>query len=91
MLRITCIVLLSICLIVAIIFIALLIIYPSSSGCKPSITTASGFSVSGEICSGNLIFEENFERLDKHKWRPEVTFEGGVSISGAIRKLQFKL
>lgn len=91
MLRITCIVILSICFIVAIIFIALLIIYPSSSGCKPSITTASGFVVSGEICAGNLIFEENFDRLDKYKWRPEVTFGGGgVSISRANRKFKDK-
>ncbi|XP_055322093.1 beta-1,3-glucan-binding protein-like [Sitodiplosis mosellana] len=78
MLRITCLVLLSIFFIVAIIFIVLLIIYPSSSGCKPTITTASGeFAVSGEICAGNLIFEENFETLDKRKWQPEVTFWGG--------------
>lgn len=82
MLRIICIVLLSICFIVAIIFVAVLFIYPSSTGCKPSITTASGFAASREICAGNLIFDENFEKLDKQRFKPEETFYGGgVSIT----------
>lgn len=45
--------------------------------CKPTITTASGSALSGELCSGNLIFEEHFNTLDKSKWKPEVTFWGG--------------
>lgn len=81
MLRVTCIILLSICLIVGIIFIALLIIYPSSTGCKSTVTTASGFAITGKLCAGNLIFEEKFEKLDKHKWQPDVSFwGGGVSV-----------
>ncbi|XP_031639779.1 beta-1,3-glucan-binding protein-like isoform X3 [Contarinia nasturtii] len=40
--------------------------------CKPTITTAIGYAAS-KICSGALIFEENFDKLDKHKWRPQVT------------------
>lgn len=75
MLRAACIVLLCACIIVAIIFIALIFINPT--GCKPSITTASGFAATQEICSGGLIFEEYFSRLDKRKWQPEVTFWGG--------------
>lgn len=45
--------------------------------CKPSITTASGLNAPDKICSGQLIFEENFEKLDKKKWVPEVTLWGG--------------
>lgn len=45
--------------------------------CKPSITTASGSSAPQQICSGQLIFEDNFEKLDKKKWEPQVTLWGG--------------
>lgn len=49
--------------------------------CRPSITTASGSASPNKICSGNLIFEENFNTLDKTKWIPESTFwGGGVSL-----------
>lgn len=52
-----------------------------AGGCTPSITTASGFSAPQQICSGNLIFEENFDSLDKNKWKPQVSFwGGGVSV-----------
>lgn len=47
--------------------------------CKSTITTATGFASFRDICSGHLIFEENFEnKLDKLIWRPDVTF-GAVS------------
>lgn len=92
MLRFTCILLLSICLIVAIIFIVFLFIYPRTEGCKPTITTASGFAVTHEICAGNLIFEENFGILDKHKWQPDVSFwGGGVSMIKFPSKHMFTL
>lgn len=45
--------------------------------CKPSITSANGTAASKELCSGSLIFEENFDQLDKQKWQPEVSFWGG--------------
>lgn len=45
--------------------------------CKPSITTASGLKAPQQICSGQLIFEENFDKLDKKTWIPEVTLWGG--------------
>lgn len=49
-----------------------------ADNCKPSITTASGSAApKGQICSGSLIFDENFDRLDKGKWQPEVTLWGG--------------
>lgn len=45
--------------------------------CKSSITTASGWAAPKTICAGQLIFEENFDSLDKTKWKPEVSFWGG--------------
>lgn len=48
--------------------------------CVPSITTASGSSAPQKICSGQLIFEENFDSLNKEIWKPLSTFsDGGVS------------
>lgn len=57
--------------------------FACAENCQPSITSASGFAApTGQICSGSLIFEENFDRLDKRKWEPEVTlWGGGVSDS----------
>lgn len=50
--------------------------------CNPSITTASGWAAPENICAGQLIFEENFDTLDKNKWKPEVTLRlvHGVSV-----------
>lgn len=45
--------------------------------CKPSITTASGFKAPHKICSGQLIFDEHFNKLDKRIWTPDVNFWGG--------------
>lgn len=49
----------------------------NAKNCPPSITTASGSIAPGEICSGSLIFEENFDTLNRNVWQPEVTFGGG--------------
>lgn len=46
----------------------------NAQSCLPSITTASGTAAPGEICSGSLIFEENFDTLDKSIWQPEGEF-----------------
>lgn len=56
--------------------------FACAGNCTPSITTASGSAArSGPICSGDLIFVENFDNLDKKIWEPEVTlWGGGVSI-----------
>lgn len=48
-----------------------------AENCAPSITTASGSVAPGEICSGSLIFEENFDTLNREVWRAEVTLGGG--------------
>ncbi|XP_055373030.1 beta-1,3-glucan-binding protein-like [Condylostylus longicornis] len=44
-----------------------------------SITTISGETVNktGIICSGDLIFEDNFDTLDFSKWQHENTLAGG--------------
>lgn len=52
-----------------------------AQNCRQSRTTASGWAAPKKICAGQLIFDENFDRLDKNKWKPEVTLGGGgVSI-----------
>lgn len=50
--------------------------------CTPSATTASGsFAPQGTICSGQIIFQEEFDSLNFQKWEHENTLGGGgVSI-----------
>lgn len=48
-----------------------------SSACTPTVTTVSGTHAPATICSGDLIFEENFDTLNLSKWRHEVTMAGG--------------
>lgn len=50
--------------------------------CDPSVTTVSGSAApTGEICPGDLVFEENFNTLDLSVWEHENTLAGGgVSI-----------
>ncbi|KAF2887969.1 hypothetical protein ILUMI_18204 [Ignelater luminosus] len=45
--------------------------------CGPSATTASGSSAPTRICSGQLIFEDNFDNLNTNKWKHEITLGGG--------------
>lgn len=50
--------------------------------CNVPITTCSNFMCPKKFCSGELIFEENFNNLEKKIWKPEVTLlGGGVSSS----------
>uniref|UniRef100_A0A6P7H3C0 Beta-1,3-glucan-binding protein-like n=1 Tax=Diabrotica virgifera virgifera TaxID=50390 RepID=A0A6P7H3C0_DIAVI len=46
---------------------------------KNSITTASGLHApkNKSLCSGQLIFEDNFNFLDTSKWHHEQTLSGG--------------
>lgn len=57
--------------------------------CTPSITTASGTRApTGEICPGDLIFEDNFDFIDFGKWTRENTLSGGgVSNNKKVDKL----
>lgn len=47
------------------------------NACTPTPTTASGWSAPQGFCSGQLIFEDNFDNLDHGKWYHEVTMAGG--------------
>lgn len=53
-------------------------------GCNVSVTTASGTFVQtpGKVyCSGDLIFEDNFDLLDLRVWQHENSLGGsGVSV-----------
>lgn len=45
---------------------------------KISPTTASGkVAPNGPFCSGQLLFEENFDKLDFDVWQHENTLSGG--------------
>lgn len=48
-----------------------------SSACTPTVTTVSRTHAPDTICSGDLIFEENFDTLNLSKWRHEITMAGG--------------
>lgn len=48
-----------------------------SKACTPSVTTVTGTHVPESFCSGDLIFEDNFDSLDENKWRHEETLSGG--------------
>lgn len=79
MLKTICMLLLACSLVIAVILIIFVIFLPNQyydDYCGPSITSASG-SAASTICSGSLIFVENFNRLDKNKWQPEVTLSDG--------------
>ncbi|XP_053681606.1 beta-1,3-glucan-binding protein-like [Sabethes cyaneus] len=46
--------------------------------CTASVTTASGIKArAGPYCSGELIFEDNFDFLDLETWEHESTLAGG--------------
>ncbi|XP_056629844.1 uncharacterized protein LOC130440605 [Diorhabda sublineata] len=45
--------------------------------CVESITTVSGTHAAATVCSGDLIFEDNFSKLDLTKWQHEQTLGGG--------------
>ncbi|XP_055322082.1 beta-1,3-glucan-binding protein-like [Sitodiplosis mosellana] len=80
MLKVTFVVILNTLLVLSVIFIVLMFLYQTfikPNNCKPSITTANGFAAERDICSGGLIFEENFDKLDKLVWRSDVTLGGG--------------
>lgn len=55
--------------------------FTAKDKCKVPITTCS-LMCPKKFCSGELIFEENFKKLEKKIWKPEVTLlGGGVSSS----------
>lgn len=46
-------------------------------GCLWTPTTVSGSKKPVEICSGQLIFEDNFDNLNGTVWQHRVTLSGG--------------
>lgn len=50
--------------------------------CAPSPTTVSGTHAPETVCSGDLIFNDDFDVFDLEKWQHEITLGGGgVSTS----------
>jgi len=49
----------------------------ASSQCLPTLTTASGTRAPAQLCSGQLIFEDDFTFFDQSVWRHENTLSGG--------------
>jgi beta-glucanase (GH16 family) len=60
-----------------IIFAVLCMSTSFTRACDPTVTTASGSKASQSFCSGDLIFEDNFDNLDVSKWQHELTMAGG--------------
>nr|AFR46662.1 gram-negative bacteria binding protein [Parcoblatta sp. PS] len=48
-----------------------------SAQCNPSVTTAVGSRAPQQICSGDLIFNEEFDTFDLETWNHEKTATGG--------------
>lgn len=62
----------------AIIVLSIGLVRARSDQCLPSVTTASGTHAPKEgFCSGDLIFEENFDTLDLATWKHEMSMWGG--------------
>nr|ACI32832.1 beta-1,3-glucanase [Anthocharis cardamines] len=49
----------------------------SATACFTSITTVSGTHAPETVCSGALIFADDFEEFDLEKWQHENTLSGG--------------
>lgn len=49
----------------------------SAQVCNPTVTTASGTHAPSNFCSGDLIFEDNFNTLDQSRWKHEISLAGG--------------
>lgn len=49
--------------------------------CEASSTIVSGTHAPSEVCSGDIVFQEEFDTLDFKKWEHENTLGGGgVSV-----------
>lgn len=47
------------------------------SRCDATVTTASGTAAPASFCSGDIIFQEEFDYLNFKKWQHENTLAGG--------------
>lgn len=59
--------------------LVLFLIFAAASSEACTVTTASGTKApaAGSFCSGDLIFEDNFNTLDQSKWFHDITMAGG--------------
>lgn len=54
--------------------------------CRTSVTTVKGtYAPSGRICSGRLLFRENFDTFNKDIWKNEIAMGGGGVSSFQLR------
>ena len=61
-------------IIIKFLLVALSLISIVNGQCQSSITTVKGLKApSGQLCSGQLIFEDNFDVLDNTNWFYENT------------------
>lgn len=61
----------------------------SAQECVPSVTTVSGRAAASEVCSGELVFEDNFDTLDLTKWSQDVNLWGGLLRNHLIKENNF--
>jgi len=59
------------------VFCAIIYLGKATGQCLPTRTEASGSKAPSTICSGDLIFEDNFDTFDFEKWEHENTLGGG--------------
>lgn len=82
-------------LLVPLIALSLGLIRGGNAACTgaASVTTVAGaLAPQGELCAGDLLFEDTFDYLDLKKWQHELTLGGGgvstlllfTSITGHI-------
>lgn len=61
-------------MIVKLLCVAFFLIAEINGQCQSSITTVKGLKApSGQLCAGQLIFEDNFDVLDNSNWFYENT------------------
>lgn len=58
-------------------FLGVVVLSSVVSACTPSLTTVSGTHAPITVCSGALIFADDFEEFDLEKWQHENTLSGG--------------
>lgn len=62
---------------ILILFTICLVAGKATAACNPTPTTAKGTHAPSNFCSGDLIFEDNFDEFDLTKWQHAVTMAGG--------------
>lgn len=58
-------------------FLLTLAFIGSAFACTPSVTRVVGTQAPAQVCSGDIIFEENFNTLNRSTWFFENTLGGG--------------